>query len=305
MMWIFLSVGAIFLWSFVNIFDQYLVRKYSVGDKGSGGLVLFSSLIGIFIAIFISIFVHGIFYVPLIDKVLLIITGGLSISWIILYLRVIEVEDISYVAPWFSIVPVFGYIFAYIFLGETFTLKQIIGSIIILIGVIIISIDLSSSKKYTLKLKSSFLMLLACFIIAIMGVIFKYVTIGDNFWISSFWEYFGLGMFGILIYILVPGYRREFTYMNKTGGMKIFILNTFSEILTIFGNLFTNYAILLAPIAMVYLVESFQPAIVLLLVILGTYFYPKVISEKMSSKVLVGKIIALVVMAIGSLFLFI
>jgi len=46
MSWFFIALGAPFLWAIVNIADQHLVKKYSTGHKGSGGLVLFSSLIG-------------------------------------------------------------------------------------------------------------------------------------------------------------------------------------------------------------------------------------------------------------------
>ena len=305
MTWFFIALGAPFLWAIVNIADQYLVKKYSVGHKGSGGLVLFSSLIGIVIAILIGIFTVGIFQISTIDKILLFISGGLSIAWIIIYLYTIEIEDISFIVPWFSAVPIFGYILGYIFLGEILSSYQLIGSAIVLLGVILISIDFSLEEKFKFKWKPAFYMIIACLIIAVIGVIFKYVTITDRFWISSFWEYFGLGVFGMFIYIYVPKYRREFSYMNKMGGKKIFALNTASELLTVVGNLLTNYAILLAPIAMVYLVGSIQPAIVLLLVIIGTKFFPKIIAEKIHHQVLIPKIIAIIIMIIGSIFLFV
>lgn len=80
MHWFFIALGAPVLWALVNISDQYLVEKYSTGKRGSGGLVLFSSLIGIFVAVGIAIFTSGVFDVSLADKVLLIITGGLTIA---------------------------------------------------------------------------------------------------------------------------------------------------------------------------------------------------------------------------------
>ena len=59
MQWFFIALGAPVLWAIVNISDQYLVAKYSTGTRGSGGLVLFSSLIGIFVAVFVGIFTDG------------------------------------------------------------------------------------------------------------------------------------------------------------------------------------------------------------------------------------------------------
>lgn len=304
MQWFFIALGAPFLWALTNISDQYLVQKYSTGERGSGGLVLFSSLIGIFVAFLIGIFISGVFGISPLDKMLLIITGGITITWVIFYLLALEIEDISSVAPWFLIVPIFGYIFGYVFLGEVLSPQQLLGSFIILFGVFLISIDFSGQKR-KLKWRSMFYMLIACFLISIAGVIFKYATIGNNFWISSFWEYAGLGAFGIIVYLFVPKYREEFIIMNKQGGRKIFTLNTISEILTIIGNLLTNYAILLAPVAMVYLVSSFQPAIVLFLTLFTTKFFPNIVKENMSKQILLPKIVSIFIIILGSIILFI
>lgn len=303
MQWFFIALGAPFLWALVNIADQYLVAKYSTGKRGSGGLVLFSSLIGILVATIIGISTTGIFAISILDKILLILIGGITIAWVILYLFTLEIEDVSTVVPWFLTVPMFGYMLGYVFLRETLSPEQLTGSAIILFGVFLISIDFSEQKK-KLKWRPALYMLTACFLIAISGVIFKYITVGENFWISSFWEYVGLGGFGILIYFFIPKYRNEFILMNKDGGSKIFTLNAISEILTIIGNLLTNYAILLAPVAMVYLVSSFQPAIVVVLTLIATKFFPNIVKENLKKSVLLPKIIAIIIMVIGSAILF-
>src|SRR3989338_3322148 len=147
MQWFFIALGAPFLWALVNISDQYLVARYTTGKRGSGGLVLFSSLIGIFVGVFIGIFTPGIFDIPIFDKILLNITGGITIAWIILYLFTLEIEDVSSVVPWFLTIPIFGYVLGYIFLHETLSAQQMIGSLVILFGVLLISIDFSEQKK--------------------------------------------------------------------------------------------------------------------------------------------------------------
>lgn len=303
MQWFFIALGAPFLWAIVNISDQYLVAKYTTGKRGSGGLVLFSSLIGIFVAVIIGIFTAGVFAIPMLDKILLILTGGITIAWIILYLFSLEIEDVSAVVPWFLTIPIFGYAFGYVFLGEILSRQQLLGSFVILFGVLLVSMDFSG-KKRKFKWRPALYMLAACLLISIAGIIFKYVTIGENFWISSFWEYAGLGGFGIIIYIFVPKYRDEFMLMNRAGGRKIFTLNTLSEIITIVGNLLTNYALLLAPVAMVYLVSSFQPAIVLFLTFLATKFFPNIAKENLKERVLLPKIIAIGITVVGSVILF-
>lgn len=240
----------------------------------------------------------------MIDKFLLFITGGLTIVWVIFYLYALEIEDISSIVPWFLVVPIFGYFLGYIFLGETLTKYQIIGTIIVLLGALLNSIDFSGEKR-KIKKRPVFYMICACVAIAVSGVIFKFVTIEGNFWVSSFWEYFGLGIFGLIIYIFIPKYRREFHHMRKIGGIRILSLNIISEFMSIIGNLMTNFALLLAPVTMVFLVSSFQPAIVLILTILGTKFLPHIIKENITQRVLIPRILAIIIMIIGSIFLFI
>jgi len=304
MTWFFIAFAAPFLWAVTNIFDQYLVTKYSTREHSSGGLVLFSSLIGVVVAILISIFTKGIFQIGIFDIMLLVLTGGISIAWIILYLFALELEAVSAVVPWFLTVPIFGYVLGYFFLDETLTNQQLIGSFIVLIGVFLISIDFSENKT-KFKWKPAFYMLTASFLIAICGIIFKYVTFINNYWISSFWEYVGLGSFGILIFIFVPKFRNEFLFMNKHGGLKIFAVNSLSESISIIGNLLSNYAILLAPVSLVYLVGCFQPAIVLFMTLFATKYFPNIAKENLKRSILFPKIIAIIIMIIGSIFLFI
>src|SRR3989344_3231952 len=107
MTWFLIALVAPFLWAIVNIADQYLIANYSEREKerSSGGLVIFSSIIGIFIALLILIFTSDVFNIPFSDKVLLIVAGALTISWIILYLYTLEIEEVSNVIPWFLMVP--------------------------------------------------------------------------------------------------------------------------------------------------------------------------------------------------------
>jgi len=305
MTWFLIALVAPFLWAIVNIADQYLIANYSEREKerSSGGLVIFSSIIGIFIALLILIFTSDVFNIPFSDKVLLIVAGALTISWIILYLYTLEIEEVSNVIPWFLMVPVFGYIFGYLFLGETLSTHQSTGSLVIFSGLILISTNFKEGKKY-FKRKLALYMIYASVLIAISGILFKYVTVENNFWISSFWEYLGLGITGLLIFLFIPKHRNEFLYMHKKGGRKIFFVNVISELMSITGNLLTNFALLLAPVTLVYMVGSFQPAIVLVLAIFGTKFFPKIIKEDVSKRILIPKIIAIILITTGSIFLF-
>lgn len=302
--WFFIALAAPFLWALVNLADKYLVTNYSGKETSSGSLVLFSSLIGIVASLIIGIFTHGIFAIPFLDKALLIFIGAFSICGIIFYLFALEIEDVSAVIPWMLTIPVFGYILSYFFLGETLSHTQLIGTGIVFLGAIVLSVDFNKIQILFKKRLASYI-LLACLIYAINGVIFKFVAENNSFWVASFWEYLGLGLGGIFIFLFLGRYRRDFIANIKTSGSSIFSINVVSETTTIVGNLLTNYALLIAPVALVYMVGSFQPMAVLLFSFLSTKFLPKIVSEDFSRKVIMPKIIAIIVMIIGSIILFI
>lgn len=306
MNWFLIAISAPFLWALVNISDQYLIEKYTHDKETStGALVLFSSLTGIIMVIFIGFFAHNIFLVSFVDQLLLVTTGILTILWVILYLFALKIEKVSGIVPWFLTVPAFGYLLGYLFLGETLTFTQQIGSFIVFLGILFLSIDFSNKGNTHFKWKVGLYMIPACFLISLIGVIFKYVAIVDDFWVSSFWVYFGLALSGIFIYLFISSYRRSFLHMIKKGGARILTLNLSSEFLSNIGNLLTTYASLFAPVVMVYLVGSFQPAILLILTIICTKFFPKIITENMSKRVLVPKVLSILIIILGSMVLFI
>jgi len=303
MNWFFIALAAPFLWALVNLTDKYLVTNYGGKEKSSGSLVLFSSLTGLIIAFLISLFTHGILGIPISDKILLLFIGVFSICSFIFYLLALQIEDVSSAVPWMLTIPVFGYILSYFFLNETLKHSQLFGAIIIFLGAILLSVDFSKIK-IIFKKRIAFYMLFSSFIYAINGIIFKFVAKTDSFWIASFWQYLGMGIGGIFIFMFLGKYRRDFIYNIKNNGKVIFLLYFIIEIITIVGNLLTNYAILLAPIALVYLVGSFQPVVVILLTFFATKFFPKIISEDFSAKNVIPKIIAIIIMLIGGIFLF-
>ena len=57
---------------------------------------------------------------------------------------------------------------------------------------------------------------------------------------------------------------------------------------------------MLAPIALVLLVDSFQPIFALIIGIILTMFFPKIVKEKLIAKSLLQKIIAISITLFGS-----
>jgi drug/metabolite transporter (DMT)-like permease len=303
-LWFILAFSSVALWALVNIADKYLVGHNSEREFPIGALVLFSCLTGILVSIGILIFTRGAFDIGIVDRSILVVSGMANATWIILYLNALNHDDASSVVPWFLLIPVFGYIFGYFILNETLTGRQLIGSLIVILGVIALSVR-SHEGTLHFKWKTVTYMLPAALLGSLWGVLFKFVASDVGFWAASFWEYVGLGLIGILIFSFVPSYRRGFKDMLSHGGKRILTINGTSETATIVGNLLTNYALLLAPVTLVYLVGTFQPVVVLVYALIASRFAPSIIKEDMSFRILAPKLASIAVMISGSVLLFI
>lgn len=303
MVWFFIALSAPFLWAIANHIDKLLLEKY-FKDRGVGTLLLFSSVIGVAVLPFLFLCYRNIFDISLANTAILIADGILAAIVLWLYFEALKDDEASIVVVFYQLIPVFGYLLGYFLLGEILSQTQLLAMALIIAGAAIISFEIDEENKFSLRKKTVFLMTLASFLSATDSVIFKFVLIQENLWQSLFWENVGLGIFGILVFIFVGKYRKDFICMIKTNSSKIFSLNVLNEVIYIAGNFLFAYAYLLAPVALVLLVNSYQPLIVFVIGIFLTLFLPNLGTENIRLKNIAQKILALIVMGIGTYLLF-
>jgi uncharacterized membrane protein len=302
--WFLIALAAPLFWSFINYIDKLLLSKYPEG-KGVGAIMLFSSLFSITILPIIGYFNRStLLNLPLFDLFLLIIVGLLSASATYFYLRAMNIEDPSIVVPLLQLIPIFAYFLGFLILGESLSIQQILFSLLILLGIALISIEIDTENKIKFKIKALFWVSLSSFLFALHDVIFKMVAIQDTFWVSAFWQYTGLSLFGFFSLLISTHAREEFFKIFKGKNWTNLSLNITSEILYILGNLANNFATLLAPVALVLVVASYQPLFVFIEGVLLTVFLPKIITEKISIKHLVQKLISIIIIIVGSYLLY-
>jgi len=135
----------------------------------------------------------------------------------------------------------------------------------------------------------------------VSGALFKSATIGNDFWLSTFWEYAGIGLSGLIIFLFHGRYRKDFLSKLRGEGKAIIGVNMLNEGLSSGGNIINNVALLLAPVALVYSINSIQPLFVLALSVLVTKLWPGLGSEKLERASMVPKTIAIVLVVIGSI----
>jgi drug/metabolite transporter (DMT)-like permease len=293
-----IALIAPFLWALVNHADKYLLSKY-LKTEGIGALILFSSLFAIIVIPIIGFIEPNALHIPINGALVMMSAGFLYGIAILFYLKALNEDEASIVVPFFQLIPIFAYIFGLIFLKEVLNLNQIAGGLIMIAGAFILSVD-EAEGGFKLKNKLLFFVLACIIPYGLMEVLFKYVAIDVGYWEATFWHYVGYLIFGLLLYFFNKIYREEFWVLVKDNSAPIMGLNFGSETLTLVGDRVIAFATLLAPVALIQLVNVFQPIFVLIIGVLLTLFLPHIAEENISRRHLFQKIAAIVIICIGS-----
>ena len=285
------------LWAIVNHADKYLLSKYFKGNN-VGALLIFSTVISLFVAPIFYFINPGVLNVGSKDVLLLVVSGILYSIAVLFYLYALQDGETSAVTPLFQLIPVFSFFIAFILLGETINGRQIMGSLAVILGSIIITLD--PGKIFFIKKRILFYMVLASFSIALYESFFKVAALDVGFIVSSFWQYVGVSLVGVFIFIFVKPYRVQFTSMIRARPGFMIAFNSLSEAVTIISNLLVNFALLLAPVVLVLAITNLQPIFVFIFGIILTLFFPKIGVENIAKRNIIQKIIAILVIVIGS-----
>jgi drug/metabolite transporter (DMT)-like permease len=146
-------------------------------------------------------------------------------------------------------------------------------------------------------------MALASLLLAANAVLFKWVALSEDFWISTFWSYVSLAVVGILLFGLVRTYRNQFLHTLRRNRVPVIGLNALNETFAVVGYVMITYATLLVPIAMVSVMSGFQPMMVFLIGVFLTLAFPRLGKENLSRKLVIQKVAAMVVMLVGTFLL--
>lgn len=302
MNWFLIALISPALWGISIHFDKYLLGKYFKGG-GLGALIIFSSLIGIFILAFIVLIHPEVLNILPNSAFLISLNGFLYILAVLPYFYALQKDEASTTVPLFQLIPVFSYFLAWIVLKETLLINQIFGGLLVILGAIGISLELMEGKKLRFKKAVFLLMSLSSLLFALNFLFFKFFALNATFWVTSFYEYIGFVVFALLLLVFVRPYREEFISVMGKNKVTVLTLNGINEVINIIAKLSFNFASLLAPITLIWIVNGFQPFFVFAYGVILTVFFPHISQEKISGKHLAQKLTAIIVMLVGVYFL--
>jgi uncharacterized membrane protein len=284
------------LWAISVHFDKYLVDRF-FSDSNVAVLLLFTAFVGALMLPFIWYFEPGVIHHDLGSIALMTLSGILYFGGLLLYLKSLQGEEASVVAPFFQAGPVFGYVLAYLVLGETLTSRQMTGGALIIVGTLFVSLRFGQNAK-RFKARLAVRMLACAFIMALSGLIIKAFVLKVEFWTTIFWMFVGEAIVGAALLLIMP-YRRQFMILLRKNTVPLLSINGANEVINLSGSLGNRYALLFAPLSIVQAIGSTTTLFVFVFGVLLSVFFPKFSREDLSSRELVQKGVAAALVAVG------
>jgi uncharacterized membrane protein len=296
MNWLVFALCGPVLWAISVHLDKYLVERY-FKDADVVVLLIFTALMGLLLMPIIAWFETGVFSRDLTSIALMMLSGLFYMTGITFYLRALQGHEASMVAPFFQSSPMFGYILAYLVLGETLTPTQLLGGALIIAGVLSVSIS-SGRTRGRFRWQLAALMLCAGFVLSLATLIFKAFAIKDEFWETAFWMFAGEALFGAGA-LCIGRFRRQFIELCRANGGALLAINASNELINLGGGLANRYALIFAPLAIVQAVGSTTTLFVFLIGVLLTLLFPTISRENLSAREFISKGAAAVLVALG------
>jgi drug/metabolite transporter (DMT)-like permease len=284
------------LWAISVHLDKYLVERF-FKQSNVAVLLLFTAFVGVLLLPFIWLYEPSVTSPGARSIALIVFAGILYMGAMLLYLRALQSEEASVVAPYFQASPLFGYVLAYLVLGETLSGRQMAGGALIVVGALIVSIRFGKSAR-AFKGRLAALMLACGFAMALSGLIFKVFAIAVTFWTTTFWLFVGEGIFGCAL-LAIPSYRRQFFALLRVNTVALLTINGSNELINLGGGLGNRYALMFAPLSIVQAIGSTTTLFVFAFGVVLSVVCPSLGREDLSGRELTQKGIAAALVAAG------
>lgn len=296
MNWLAFALCGPLLWAISTHLDKYLVERY-FKDTDVIVLLVFTALMGLMLMPIIAVLDSGVFQRDGLSIALMMLSGLLYMGGITFYLRALQGHEASVVAPFFQSSPLFGYVLAYLILGETLSGTQLAGGALIIGGVLLISIGRGPQREHV-RWRLAALMLCCGFVLSLSTLIFKAFAVKDEFWATTFWMFAGEAIFGAG-FLCIAYYRREFLRLLRDNGGALIAINASNELINLGGGLSNRYALIFAPLAIVQAVGSTTTLFVFAIGVALTLLFPTLSRENLSARELIQKGLAAALVAAG------
>ncbi len=296
MNWLFLAIGACFLWASVNVGEKYLV---------SGRIK--NPFVYLCLAGCLNIFLLPIFFLTKIDIPnwptlgLLFLTAIFYLGGSVFYVSALKKEEVSRINILWQLIPIFNFTFVYILFRETLTHNQTWAFIILVVGGILASIHWKTNQwRWS---KALLIMFWACLLYSGYAVTFDYVS-------RIFDPLSGWLWVNIFIMLLAPVFlmsvknRKDFEGLRSELKKHDWATIVGINFLDLGAILLNMLALSLGPVALVSSLTGVQVIFVFIMTIFLSLKAPKILKEELNKENLWLKIVALILVVTGTVMIY-
>lgn len=292
MSWLLLALLSTAFEAAGDIMDKFILGRYK---QPSAAYLVSLVLIQQIFAILVFIRFGSSFVYP--DSFLAIGAGFIQMAFWFSFLRAMQVEDVSRVAAMSFVYPLFIFLAAAFFLGESLTFNNYLGATLIVISAILLSYKRASATgPLTLSPALKYIFLFWAFSV-LYAVYIKHMLAFMNEWQLYLWS--SIGTLLIVLLLMVNGGIRADSLNIFTKGPFV-ILSLFSEeAFDFLARILIIFAYAQGPASLVSSVRSIQPLMVLVMILALNLVVPTALDEELNKKTLASKFSAVILVALG------
>lgn len=284
MNWVFLALLAPAVYTVVNFLDKYLVSNEVKDYKA---MPIYGTIVGLVVGTIFWV-LTGFPVLSTFDAAIVLFTGMLTMWGVPIYFKVMSEEETTTVIILLQTIPVISLILAFFLLNEAISTKQFIGFIIILTSAAIASLNSTKGKFFSLS-SSFFLVLIFNLMWALSGVLIKFAINANSFAQILSYESWGLGIGGVMLFILFPSIRNAFLKNIKSVRKRTLNVLFINEFIFVLAKGITFFAYSLGPVALVSVIGGTQVFFGLIYGFILTTLFPKFFKEDISRNTLLRK----------------
>ncbi len=302
MLWLIAALSAYFILAVVFLVDKYLLAGPIPSPK------VYAFYVGILGAFALALIpLVGFSFPGTFQIILSFLAGSFFILGLFWFYKALSLFEPSRVVPAIGgILPMFTFTLVYIFSrGEELpTLANFLSFLLLILGSVLIAYE--RSKKVTRR--SLLISVLAAFFLALCFVLSKYVYLAQPFWSGFIWIRIGGVLAALCLFVFLKEVRNEifarlsFSSKNFGGPKKTAGLFLLNQAMGGGANILQNWAIALVPLALVAVINALagvQYAFLLVLAVLLSVKFPKILNEEISKEIIFQKVIAVLLIGAG------
>jgi bacterial/archaeal transporter family protein len=294
----FFALLSPFLGSIAVYLDKFLLTKYDINPI----LITLYSGFFAFVSGCLVLLFTGLSNSAVKSVLILVASGFFGIFYLLAYFKALTYDEGSRVAALFQFIPVIVLLLGFIFLHENLTIKQYVGSCFIIFAGLLLSVRISEINHFQIN-KAFWFMLLSCFFSALVYVLFKFGVKQIGFWGSLPYEGFGSGIATACILF----YGNNFKLLKKSKKIfkkKVLLCMTIVELEYRISRYILFFALTLIPASVASILAGVQPFFLLIIGIILSLWFPSIIKEDVTKKIVGIKLIAFLGIFVGLYLIF-